>query len=160
MWRWQFNEVTSNGKWKGAWIFHPGNCRGRSDRTLLTCKLYYHPPREISQHFMFKVSVCIYSIILWSAVTSVSSDEEDRWSFKRSIKALAVCALGQNVYQIIFLIVQKTELTFNLLENVRFRYLLVLCWCSFVRRTANNFLPFPKLYIGFNSSSKVFYHTV
>ena len=129
MWRWQFDEVTSNGKWKGAWIFHPRNCRGRSDRTLLTCKLYHHP-WEILKYFLFEVSVCIYSIILWSAVTTVSSDEEDRWSFKRSIKALAACALGQNIYQIIFLIVQKTELTFNLLENVRLRYRIcdaILC---------------------------------
>ena len=123
MWLWRYNEVTSNGKWKGAGIFHPRNCWSRFDRTLLTCKtVVYHHSKEISKYFLFEVSVCIYSIILWSSVTSVSSEEEDRWSFKRSIKALTACALAQNIYQIIFLIVQKTELTFNLLENVRFRY--------------------------------------
>ena len=74
-------------------------------------------------------------------MTSVSSEEEDRWSFKRSIKALTVCALAQNIYQIIFLIVQKTELTFNLLENVRFRY-----WYGFGANggAANIFFTFHK----------------
>ena len=69
---------------------------------------------------LFEVSVCTYSIILWTSLTRDSDDEEDRWSFKRSIKALTTCAIVQNIYQIIFLIVQKTNLTFNLLENVRF----------------------------------------
>ena len=115
--------VTSDGKWKGTWIFHSRNYRSCIDRTLLTCKWTLDSKTQSeNKYFFFEVSLCIYSIILWSSVTSVSSDEEDRWSFKRSIKALTWCAIAQNIYQIIFLIVQKTELTFNLLENVRCRY--------------------------------------
>ena len=50
---------------------------------------------------------------------NLGSDEEDRWSYKRSIKMLSISAVIQNIYQIIFLIVQTTNITFNLLENVR-----------------------------------------
>ena len=68
---------------------------------------------------IYQASVCVYSIILWSSLRTITSDDEDRWSFKRSIKILSISAIIQNVYQTMFLIVQTTNITFNLLENVR-----------------------------------------
>lgn len=63
--------------------------------------------------------MCIYSVILWTSLTSIGNDEEDRWSFKRSMKAVTLIAIVQNIYQVVFLTVQTTNITFNLLENVR-----------------------------------------
>ena len=68
-----------------------------------------------------QVSICFYSIILWTSVTSLWSsrdEEEDRWSFRRSIRAVTVAAILQNIYQCVFLIVQTSNI-FSLLENVR-----------------------------------------
>jgi len=74
---------------------------------------------EVSLIGLFSLaSVCVYSIILWSSLRTITSDDEDRWSFKRSIKILSISAIIQNVYQTMFLIVQTTNITFNLLENV------------------------------------------
>ena len=62
------------------------------------------------------VSLCVYSIILWTYFTSQGNDEEDRWSFRRSVKAVTVVAIIQNIYTIVFLIAETTN-TFNLFEN-------------------------------------------
>jgi len=86
------------------------------------------------------VSVCIYSVILWTSLTSIGNDEEDRWSFKRSMKAVTLTAIVQNIYQVVFLIVQTTNITFNLLENVNtatktteaFSAIDQLLYCNFV----------------------------
>lgn len=67
--------------------------------------------------FSSLICLCLYSILLWSLATSSRPDEEDRWSFRRSIKVFAVSAIVDNVYQIIFLICKTTN-TFNLLEDV------------------------------------------
>ena len=61
-------------------------------------------------------SLCVYSIILWTYFTSRGHDEEDRWSFRRSVKAVTVGAIIQNIYTIVFLIAETTN-SFNLFEN-------------------------------------------
>ena len=54
---------------------------------------------------------------LWSS----RDEEEDRWSFRRSIRAVTLAAILQNIYQCVFLIVQTSNI-FSLLENVRNKY--------------------------------------
>ena len=76
---------------------------------------------DLYDDVVVKVSVSIYSIILWTAVTSAGVDEEDRWSFRRSVKIVSIAAVVQNIYQVIFLIAKTTN-TFNLLESVRADY--------------------------------------
>lgn len=61
-------------------------------------------------------SLCFYSIILWTYFTTLGNDEEDRWSFRRSVKAVTLGAIIQNIYTIVFLIAETTN-TFNLFEN-------------------------------------------
>ena len=70
----------------------------------------------------------MYSIVLWTYFTSVGNDEEDRWSFRRSVKALTLSAICQNIYTIVFLIAETTN-SFNLFENelnVSVVYLLMI----------------------------------
>ena len=74
----------------------------------VTCSLLTPIPPE--------VSVCIYSIILWTYFTSRASEEEDRWSFRRSVKALTLAAIIQNIFTIVFLIAETTN-SFKLFEN-------------------------------------------
>ena len=62
------------------------------------------------------VSLSVYSIILWTYFTTIGNDEEDRWSFRRSVKAVTVGAIIQNIYTIVFLIAETTN-TFNLFDN-------------------------------------------
>jgi hypothetical protein len=85
---------------------------------------------------VLQISLSLYSILLWSFATSSRPDEEDRWSFRRSIKVVTISAIIDNVYQIIFLICKTTN-TFNLLEDVNtatdvFEALDQYFYCTFV----------------------------
>ena len=53
-------------------------------------------------------SLCLYTILLWTSVTSPPPEEEDRWSFRRSLKLVSIAALAHNIFQIIFLIDKST----------------------------------------------------
>merc|ERR1711971_181139 len=53
-------------------------------------------------------SLSIYTIILWTSIKGSPPDEEDRRSFRRSMKILSIVGLIRNSFQILFLIDKST----------------------------------------------------
>jgi len=53
-------------------------------------------------------SLSIFTIILWTSIKGSPPDEEDRCSFRRSMKILSIVGLIRNAFQILFLIDKST----------------------------------------------------
>jgi len=59
--------------------------------------------------FFSLVSLAMYTIILWTSIKGAPPEEEDRCSFRRSIKILSIFGLISNAFQILFLIDKNTS---------------------------------------------------